>query len=90
MRTTLAALRALHGKGEKIAALTCYDACFAALMESCGVDVLLVGDLEWYCKDTARPCPLLWMDGLPHGLRGSRIKAGLHYCRHAFGTSGQS
>lgn len=44
MRTTLAALRALHGKGEKIAALTCYDACFAALMESCGVDVLLVGD----------------------------------------------
>ncbi|CAE6740968.1 3-methyl-2-oxobutanoate hydroxymethyltransferase [Candidatus Nitrotoga fabula] len=44
MRTTLAALRALHGKGEKIAALTCYDACFSALMESCGVDVLLVGD----------------------------------------------
>jgi 3-methyl-2-oxobutanoate hydroxymethyltransferase len=44
MRTTLALLRALRDKGEKIATLTCYDASFAALLEACGVDVLLVGD----------------------------------------------
>jgi 3-methyl-2-oxobutanoate hydroxymethyltransferase len=30
--------------GEKIAVLTCYDASFAKLMESAGVEVLLVGD----------------------------------------------
>ena len=44
MRTTLTSLRALHEKDEKIAALTCYDASFAGLLEACGVDVLLVGD----------------------------------------------
>jgi len=30
--------------GEKIACLTCYDASFAALLERCGVELLLVGD----------------------------------------------
>lgn len=44
MRTTLATLKAMHGKAEKIAMLTCYDASFAALLEAEGVDVLLVGD----------------------------------------------
>ncbi len=44
MRTTLTKLQAMRGKGEKIAALTCYDASFAALLESQGIDVLLVGD----------------------------------------------
>src|ERR1019366_1188401 len=44
MRTTLTALKAMRGKGEKIAVLTCYDASFAALLESNGVDILLVGD----------------------------------------------
>ncbi|MFZ1548356.1 MAG: 3-methyl-2-oxobutanoate hydroxymethyltransferase [Candidatus Nitrotoga sp.] len=44
MRTTLTSLQALRDKGEKIAALTCYDASFAALLESGGVNVLLVGD----------------------------------------------
>jgi len=44
MRTTLTNLQALFNKGEKIAALTCYDASFAAMLEANGVDVLLVGD----------------------------------------------
>lgn len=44
MRTTLSTLKAMRGKAEKIAVLTCYDASFAALLEAQGVDVLLVGD----------------------------------------------
>ncbi len=39
--TTLAQMRAAD---DKIAMLTCYDASFAALMDQCGVDTLLIGD----------------------------------------------
>ena len=41
---TLRSLQAMKGKGERIAALTCYDAGFARLLDSAGVDVALVGD----------------------------------------------
>ncbi|WP_420476009.1 3-methyl-2-oxobutanoate hydroxymethyltransferase [Noviherbaspirillum sp. ST9] len=41
---TVPSLLAMKNAGEKIAMLTCYDASFAALMDRCGVDVLLVGD----------------------------------------------
>ena len=44
MRITLSKLQTMHDKGEKIAVLTCYDASFATLLETNGVDVLLVGD----------------------------------------------
>lgn len=44
MRTTLSRLQSMRDKGEKIAVLTCYDASFATLLETNGVDVLLVGD----------------------------------------------
>jgi 3-methyl-2-oxobutanoate hydroxymethyltransferase len=41
---TLEQLFDLSARGEKIAALTCYDASFATLCEAAGLDVLLVGD----------------------------------------------
>ncbi len=34
----------MYQNGEKIAALTCYDAIFATLLENAGVEILLVGD----------------------------------------------
>ena len=34
----------MRAQGDKITMLTCYDASFAALMDRCGVEVLLVGD----------------------------------------------
>jgi 3-methyl-2-oxobutanoate hydroxymethyltransferase len=41
---TLTELGRMRAEGRKITMLTCYDASFAALMERCGVDTLLVGD----------------------------------------------
>ncbi len=41
---TVPRLREMKAKGEKIAALTCYDASFAAHLEAAGVDIALVGD----------------------------------------------
>jgi 3-methyl-2-oxobutanoate hydroxymethyltransferase len=41
---TVPALQAMRAAGQKIAALTCYDASFATLMNACGVELLLVGD----------------------------------------------
>lgn len=44
MRATLHTLRSQAQQGEKIVALTCYDASFAQVLEAAGVDILLVGD----------------------------------------------
>jgi 3-methyl-2-oxobutanoate hydroxymethyltransferase len=41
---TIPALRAMKGRGEKIVALTAYDAGFAAAMDETGIDLVLVGD----------------------------------------------
>ena len=41
---TLHRLREMHAQGQPIAMLTCYDACFARLLDEAGVDCLLVGD----------------------------------------------
>ncbi|PWV63393.1 3-methyl-2-oxobutanoate hydroxymethyltransferase [Plasticicumulans acidivorans] len=41
---TVSTLRQMKANGEKIAMLTAYDASFAAMMESAGVDTVLVGD----------------------------------------------
>lgn len=37
-------LRTMKAAGQRIAALTAYDASFAAVLDQCGVDVVLVGD----------------------------------------------
>lgn len=50
-RTTITRLAAQRARGEKIAMLTCYDASYAALMNQCGVEALLVGDsLAMVCQ----------------------------------------
>ncbi|HSW20223.1 MAG TPA: 3-methyl-2-oxobutanoate hydroxymethyltransferase [Ramlibacter sp.] len=41
---TLHRLRERHAAGDKLVMLTCYDACFAALLDDAQVDCLLVGD----------------------------------------------
>ncbi|MDR2852941.1 MAG: 3-methyl-2-oxobutanoate hydroxymethyltransferase [Burkholderiaceae bacterium] len=41
---TLFELGKMRAEGRKITMLTCYDASFAALMDRCGVDTLLIGD----------------------------------------------
>lgn len=41
---TVPGLQAMKARGEKIAALTAYDASFAAAMDEAGIDLILVGD----------------------------------------------
>lgn len=41
---TLRTLREMHGRGEKVAMLTAYDAAFARIADDAGVDCILVGD----------------------------------------------
>jgi 3-methyl-2-oxobutanoate hydroxymethyltransferase len=58
---TIPTLMRLHAEGEKITMLTCYDASFAALMDSCGVEILLIGDsLGMVCqgRDSTLPVTL--------------------------------
>jgi 3-methyl-2-oxobutanoate hydroxymethyltransferase len=45
--------------GEKITMLTCYDASFAALMDRCGVEILLIGDsLGMVCQGHTSTLPV--------------------------------
>lgn len=56
---TVTSLQTMRNKGEKITVLTCYDASFAALMDHCGVDVLLVGDsLGMVCQGHSSTLPV--------------------------------
>lgn len=56
---TIPALNTLRASGEKITMLTCYDASFAALMDRCGVEVLLIGDsLGMVCNGHSSTLPV--------------------------------
>ena len=60
---TIPSLLALRGAGQKITMLTCYDASFAALMERCGVEVLLIGDsLGMVCQGHDSTLPVTLAD----------------------------
>ena len=41
---TLATLREMQARGEKIACLTTYDASFTRVLETAGVDMFIIGD----------------------------------------------
>jgi 3-methyl-2-oxobutanoate hydroxymethyltransferase len=60
---TVPSLMALRNAGEKITMLTCYDASFAALMDRCGVEALLVGDsLGMVCQGHNSTLPVSLTD----------------------------
>lgn len=64
---TLPALQALRNAAEKITMLTCYDASFAALMDRCGVEILLVGDsLGTVCQGHSSTLPVTITDMVYH------------------------
>lgn len=64
---TIPALQALRDKGEKITMLTCYDASFAALMDRCGVETLLIGDsLGMVCQGHTSTLPVSIQDIVYH------------------------
>ncbi|MFZ6771228.1 3-methyl-2-oxobutanoate hydroxymethyltransferase [Undibacterium sp. SXout7W] len=49
----------MREQGNKISMLTCYDASFAALMDRCGVEVLLIGDsLGMVCQGHSSTLPV--------------------------------
>jgi 3-methyl-2-oxobutanoate hydroxymethyltransferase len=43
-RKTILDIQKMKATGEKISVLTCYDYAFAKVLDSCGIDILLVGD----------------------------------------------
>jgi 3-methyl-2-oxobutanoate hydroxymethyltransferase len=64
---TIPVLQTMRAAGEKIAMLTCYEAGFAALMDRCGVDILLVGDsLGNVCQGHPSTLPVALVDMAYH------------------------
>jgi 3-methyl-2-oxobutanoate hydroxymethyltransferase len=64
---TAPSLQAMRNAGEKIAMLTAYDASFAALMDRCGVDAILVGDsLGMVCQGHTSTLPVTLADVAYH------------------------
>ncbi len=62
-KITISVLANMRQDGEKIVMLTCYDASFAALMDHCGVDVMLVGDsLGMVCQGLDSTLPVTLTD----------------------------
>jgi 3-methyl-2-oxobutanoate hydroxymethyltransferase len=85
---TVPDLLTMRHAGEKIAMLTSYDASFAALMDRCGVDVLLVGDsLGNVCQGHASTLPVRLPDVAYHTASVARgNKTALLIADMPFGT----
>lgn len=78
-RITVRKLKEMKARGEKIACLTAYDASFAQVLDSNGVDVVLVGDsLGMVIQGIGTTLPVTMDDMVYHGQAVSR---GL---KHAF------
>lgn len=64
---TVPVLAAMKGRGEKIVALTAYDASFARVLDDAGVDVILVGDsLGMVVQGEANTLPVTLDDMVYH------------------------
>jgi 3-methyl-2-oxobutanoate hydroxymethyltransferase len=72
---TVPSLLAMRAAGNKIAMLTAYDASFAALMDRCGVDILLIGDsLGMVCAGYDSTLPVTVADMVYHTASVARGK----------------
>ena len=87
---SISTLRRKKKRGEKFAALTAYDALFAGLISSAGVDVLLVGDslgMVLQGHDSTLPVTLddmvYHMHCVRRGNRGALIMADLPFMSYA-------
>lgn len=85
---TVPALFALRERGEKITMLTAYDASFAALMDMCGVETLLIGDsLGMVCQGHNSTLPVTIDDVAYHTASVARgNKTALLLADMPFGT----
>lgn len=64
---TIPVLQKMHDNGEKITMLTCYDASFAALLDRCGIDTILIGDsLGMVCQGHSSTLPVSVGDMVYH------------------------
>lgn len=64
---SLLTLQDMRVRGERIAMLTCYDHCFARLLDEAGVDILLVGDsLGMVLQGHASTLPVTLADMVYH------------------------
>ncbi|MGS0741161.1 3-methyl-2-oxobutanoate hydroxymethyltransferase [Glaciimonas sp. GG7] len=71
---TIPVLQKMHDKGEKITMLTCYDASFAALLDRCGVDTILIGDsLGMVCQGHSSTLPVSVEDIVYHTASVARV-----------------
>ena len=87
---TVPSLIAMKERGEKITMLTAYDASFAALMDMCGVETLLVGDsLGMVCQGHNSTLPVTIDDVAYHTASVARgNKTALLLADMPFGTYG--